>query len=79
MRSRTFRLLPVVTGALMLMAAFAPSTKADVIAYFNFEDSTLFGPPDFTSEFDQGLGVATTGGLEGRPDPRAPASLSLGR
>ena len=60
-RSRTFRLLLVVTGALMLMAAFAPSAKGQqLIAYFNFEDSTVGGPPDFTSESDQGLGVAAT-------------------
>jgi len=49
-RSRTFRLLLVVAGALMLMAAFAPSAKADLIAYFNFEDSFAGGPPDFTSD-----------------------------
>jgi hypothetical protein len=61
MRSRTFHsLLIAVAGALMLLAAFAPSAKADVIAYFNFEDATKGGPPDFTSEFDQGLGVNTT-------------------
>ncbi len=49
-RSRTFRLLLVVTGALMLMTAFAPSARADLIAYFNFEDSVIGGPPDFTSD-----------------------------
>jgi hypothetical protein len=49
-RSRTFRLLLFVASALMLMAAFAPSANADLIAYFNFEDSTLGGPPDFTSD-----------------------------
>jgi hypothetical protein len=50
-RSRTFRLPLVVAGALMLMAAFAPSARADLIAYFNFEDSTVVGgPPDFTSD-----------------------------
>jgi len=49
-RSRSFRLPLVVAGALMLMVAFAPSAKADLIAYFNFEDSTVGGPPDFTSD-----------------------------
>ncbi len=44
----------------MLMAAFAASAKADLIAYFNFQDSIIQGPPDFTSESDQGLGVDTT-------------------
>ena len=49
-RAPPFRLLLVVKGALMLMAAFAPSARADLIAYFNFEDSTVGGPPDFTSD-----------------------------
>ena len=39
-RALPFRLLLVFAGALMLMAAFGPSAKADLIAYFNFE-----GPP----------------------------------
>jgi hypothetical protein len=34
----------------MLIAAFAPSANADLIAYFNFEESTVGGPPDFTSD-----------------------------
>ena len=55
-----FRLFIVLPGALLLMAAFAPSAKADLIAYFNFEDAADGSPPDFTSEADQGLGVATT-------------------
>jgi hypothetical protein len=55
-----FRLLWVVAAALMLPAAFAPNAKAAVIAYFNFEDATLGGPPDYTSEANQGLGVAAT-------------------
>jgi hypothetical protein len=59
-RGLRFRLLLVVTGGLLLMAAFAPSAKADVIAYFNFEDAANGSPPDFTSEADQGLGVVAT-------------------
>jgi hypothetical protein len=59
-RSRTFRSLLLLSGALLLLAAFAPSAKADVIAYFNLEDAEKGGPPDFTSEFDQGLGIDTT-------------------
>lgn len=40
-RALTFRsLLVAVSGALLLLAAFGPSAKADLIAYFNFE-----GPP----------------------------------
>jgi len=54
------RSLLLLSGALLLMPALAPSAKAAVIAYFNFEDATLGGPPDFTSEFDQGLGINTT-------------------
>jgi hypothetical protein len=45
-----FRLLLVVAGALMLMAASAPRARADLIAYFNFEDAVLGGPPDFSSD-----------------------------
>ena len=59
-RSLPFRSLLILTGALMLLAAFSPRANADLIAYFNFEDSTPGGPPDFTSEADQGLGIATT-------------------
>jgi hypothetical protein len=50
----------VVAGTLMVLASFAPSTKAAVIAYFNFEDAANGAAPDFTSEADQGLGIATT-------------------
>ncbi len=49
-RSRTFRSLLVVAGALLLTAALAPKANADVLVYFNFEDSTLGGPADFTSD-----------------------------
>ena len=59
-RALPFRLLLVVAGALMLMAAFAPSARADLIAYFNFEDSTLGGPPDFTSDSPPALLGETT-------------------
>jgi hypothetical protein len=58
--SLRFRLLLILTGAMMLLAAFASNAKADVIAYFNFEDATLGGAPDYTSEADQGLGVVAT-------------------
>ena len=47
LRSRTFRSLLVVTGALMLVAALAPSANATLIAYWNFEDAVEGGPPDF--------------------------------
>ncbi len=45
-----FRSLLVLAGTLLLMSAFAPGAKAQLIAYYNFEDSTSGGPPDFTSE-----------------------------
>jgi hypothetical protein len=59
-RALPFRFFLVVAGALLLMAAFAPRANASLIAYFNFEDAVNGAPPDFTSEADQGLGVATT-------------------
>ncbi|PYK39226.1 MAG: hypothetical protein DME60_09885 [Verrucomicrobia bacterium] len=65
-----------MAGALMLMAAFVPSAKADLIAYFNFEDSTVGGPPDFTSEADQGLGIDTT--IVTNYDPASMNSVSPG-
>ncbi len=49
--SRTFRLLLIVAGALLLMAALAPSANAQsLIAYYNFEDGVRGGPPDYTAE-----------------------------
>ena len=60
-RALAFRSLLILAGALMMLAAFAPRANADLIVYFNFEDAGAIGnPPDFTSEFDQGLGVAST-------------------
>jgi hypothetical protein len=61
-----FRLLLVLTGGLILVGALAPTAKADLIVYFNFEDSFNFGPPDFTSDvigapdFNPGGGVVLT-------------------
>lgn len=61
MRKFTVRSLSVLAGALLLTPAFAPSAKAAVIAYFNFEDPPATGQNvDYTSEFDQGLGINTT-------------------
>jgi hypothetical protein len=75
-RSLQFRSLLILTSALLLMPAFAPSARAAVIAYFNFEDSTPGGPPDFTSEADQGLGIATT--ITTNYDPASMNSVSPG-
>ena len=53
--SRTFcSLFIAVAGALMFTAAFAPTANAFVVVYYNFEDSTVGGPPDFTSTGDVG-------------------------
>ena len=43
LRSLPFRLLLIVAGTALLMAAFAPRARADLIAYFNFEGPA--GPP----------------------------------
>jgi hypothetical protein len=49
-RALPFRLLLVVAGALMLMAALVPRANADVLVYFNFEDAVLGGPFDPDSD-----------------------------
>ncbi len=65
-RRLRFRLLLILAGALMLLAALAPIANADLIVYFNFEDSFDGGPPDFTSDvigapdFNPGGGVVLT-------------------
>src|SRR5205814_4362184 len=41
-----------VIGALMFTAAFTPTANAFVVVYYNFEDSTVGGPPDFTTTGD---------------------------
>jgi hypothetical protein len=51
MRPRTFRsLLVALAGVLLLMAAVAPSANATLLMYFNFNETTLDGPPDFNSD-----------------------------
>jgi hypothetical protein len=67
-RSRTFpSLLFAVAGALLLLtAALAPSANATVLVYFNFEHTTVGGPPDFFSrtvgppDFNPGGGLVLT-------------------
>jgi hypothetical protein len=44
-RNLTFRLLLVVAGALLLLAAFSPRANADLIAYYNFEGTATPGFP----------------------------------
>jgi hypothetical protein len=48
-------LLLTLAGALMFMAAFAPTANATLIDYFNFEDSTAGAAPDFTSDVPPGV------------------------
>ena len=38
----------------MFTAAFTPTANAFVVVYYNFEDSTVGGPPDFTTTGDVG-------------------------
>ena len=65
-RSRAFRSLLVVAGALLLMAALAPKANATVLVYFNFEDAVLAGPFDPASDvvgapdFNPGGGLVLT-------------------
>jgi hypothetical protein len=59
-RALPFRLFLIVAAALLLVAAFTPSANADLIAYFNFEDSTVDGTPDFTSDSPPAFLGATT-------------------
>jgi hypothetical protein len=44
-RNLTFRLLLVVAGALLVLAAFSPRANADLIAYYNFEGPDTPGFP----------------------------------
>src|ERR1700745_4165952 len=59
MKMKVILLLAIAIAA-ALVTAFAPKANATEVAVFNFEDSTAGNPPDFTSEANQGLGIATT-------------------
>jgi len=59
-RSLPSRLISIVAGALLLIAAFAPRANADLIAYFNFEGSpTPPYPVNMMSDVPPGF-VSTT-------------------
>jgi hypothetical protein len=45
-----FRWLLMIAGALLPLVTLVPAASADLIAYFNFEDSFNGGPLDFTSD-----------------------------
>jgi len=80
-RGLRFRSLLILTGALMLLAAFAPRAKADLLAYFNFE-----GPPTppypVNLESEVPLGIVTTTLIltdeNGNPYPAANTSAEAG-
>jgi hypothetical protein len=59
LRGLRFRSLLILTGVLMLMAAFAPRAKADLIVYFNFEGPDTPGFPVNMSSSPLGF-VSTT-------------------
>ena len=50
MKLHKLSLFAAVAGALIFTAAFAPRANAILAVLYNFEDSTLGGAPDFTSE-----------------------------
>jgi hypothetical protein len=55
-----FRPLLILTGALMLLAAFAPRANADLIAYFNFEGTpTPPYPVNLMSQVPPGFATTT--------------------
>jgi hypothetical protein len=59
-----FRLLLIVAGALLLMAALAPRANAIVLIYFNFEDAPAGGPYDPASDDVPPLGDNPGGGIQ---------------
>jgi len=61
-RSLPFRLLVILAGALLLIAALAPKANAAVLIYFNFEDTVLGGPYDHTSDQQPAFGGDNPGG-----------------
>jgi hypothetical protein len=59
-RCRTFRsLFGAVAGALILTGGIVPRADAVLVTYFNFEDSTLGGPIDVTSDEPPGAQSST--------------------
>jgi hypothetical protein len=59
-RGLRFRSLLILTGALMLLAAFAPKANADLIAYFNFDGpATPPYPVNLASQVPPGFATTT--------------------
>ena len=50
MKLHKLSLFGAVVGALIFMAALAPRANAALIVYFNFEDATTGGAPDFVAD-----------------------------
>src|SRR5712672_2993994 len=62
-RSRIFRSLLVVASVFLLTAALAPKANAqNVLIYFNFQDATIGGPFDPTSDQRPAFGGDNPGG-----------------
>jgi hypothetical protein len=78
MRFRTLRsLFYAVTGAFLTVGAFVPRADALLVTYFNFEDSTLGGPVDVTSDQPPGAQASTlTIDAPGLPTPVSVAGLT---
>ena len=87
-RSLPFRLLVILAGALLLLAAFAPSTNAQgLLRYYNFEGPPSGGyPVNLDSHFPAaevgggvfGLQLHGTGGIPGIPYPVGNTSSEAG-
>ena len=65
MKLQRFSLLIAVAGALIFTAAFVPQANAFVVVVYNFEDSTVGGPPDFTSAGDVGTQAGVVASFPG--------------
>jgi hypothetical protein len=64
-RPRTFRSLLLVAAVFLVAAALAPQAHAqNVLIYFNFEDATIGGPFDPTSDDVPPLGDNPGGGVQ---------------
>ena len=63
-RGLPFRLFIVLAGALLLTAALVPRANATTIIYFNFEDGTIGGAPDFAADVIPPLGNNPGGGIQ---------------
>jgi hypothetical protein len=79
MRFRTFHsLFGAFAGAFLIGSALVPRADAVLVTYFNFEDSTLGGPVDFTSDQPPGTQASTLMvDHPGLPDPVSVGGIPL--